>query len=86
MATVATTITRTITIGDLRPQELAVLFCGLDSLGQADFFGEVWAIAREWPGAGWCQQSYAISEALDADGREAIRVLAGHALADEASA
>ena len=74
------TTTRTIEINDLTPLELADLFCEMDGRQQAEFFTEVWGIAKHWPGAGWCQQSYAINQELDTCGREAIRVLAGHCL------
>lgn len=53
-------IERTITLNDLTPRELAVMFCDQDAESQAAFFSEVWQIARNWSGAGWCQQSYSI--------------------------
>jgi hypothetical protein len=77
-------ITRTVAIDDLSPQELAVLFCNLVSGDQAQFFSAIWSVAKAWPGAGWCQQSCAIEQALDRDGREAIKVLAAHVIGTEA--
>lgn len=76
-------ITRTIVIGDPTPAELAQAFCDLDGDDQAAFLAAVWRIAKRWPGAGWCQQSYAIVEASDSDAREAIRTLASHLSADD---
>ncbi len=73
-------ITRTITLDDLTPAEVAEAFCELDGDQQASFFQHVGLIAREWPGAGWCQQSYAITENLSPGGREVIETLANHCL------
>ena len=75
-------VTRTVLIDDLTPEELAALFCELHSAGQAAFFSEVWRLAKAWPGAGWCQQSYSIARDIDDDGRNAIRTLAGHVCED----
>lgn len=71
-------VSRTLKIDDLTPEELASLFTELDDREQARFFGEIWKIAREWPGAGWCQQSYSIVQQLGSDGRNAIRTIAEH--------
>jgi len=71
-------VTRTVAINDLTPQELAHLFTGMDSVNQARFFANIWTIAKAWPGAGWCQQSCAIIEKADADARSAIKSLAEH--------
>lgn len=76
-------ITRTITLDDPTPAELAAAFCDLDGDDQAAFLSAVWRIAKEWPGAGWCQQSYAIMQASDRDTRETIRVLASHLPAED---
>lgn len=73
-----TDITRTIPINDLTPEELASLFCDMFGHEQARFFNKVWDIAKEWPGAGWCQQSCDLVTHLTDDGREAIKVLASH--------
>lgn len=72
-------ITRSITIDDITPQELATVFAGMWAEEQAEFFDNVWKIARTWPGAGWCQQSSAIAKELSSDGRECIATLAGWA-------
>lgn len=76
------TITRTITLNDLTPQEVAHLFAEMHDCDQAIFFAEVWRIANGWSGAGWCQQSCAIVGKLDRDGRKAIEALAAHLSSD----
>lgn len=70
-------ITRTVNITP-SPVELAQLFAEMGNNDQATFFGEVWRIAKAWPGAGWCQQSLAIVEEMDSDGRQAIETIAAH--------
>lgn len=69
-------ITRTITIKDITPAELAAIFCGMFADEQAAFFSEIGRIAATWPGAGWCQQSCSISENLDKRATETIAKLA----------
>ena len=69
-------ITRTIELDDLTPDELAEVFAHMDGEQQARFFTCVGEIAATWPGAGWCQQSCAISEHLDKIGTETIAKLA----------
>ena len=76
-------ITRTYTVDvAITPQELAAAFCEMDSNEQAEFFAEIWQIAKAWPGAGWCQQSCDIIRCLEHDGLEAVRTLASHLPAD----
>lgn len=65
-------LTRSITIDDLTPEEMAYLFCEMDSRGQARFFTRVGEMAANWSGAGWCQQSCAISQHLDKTATETI--------------
>lgn len=65
-------ITRTFTITDVEPEELASVFAHMDGAQQARFFSRVGEIAAEWPGAGWCQQCCSISEHLDAKATETI--------------
>lgn len=74
---------RAIQINDLTPDELAMLFTEMDSEDQARFFATVWTLAKDWPGAGWCQQSCSIVQASNSDAREAIRTLASHLPADD---
>lgn len=72
-------ITRTITLDDLTPQELADRFASMFDNEQAEFFAEVAKIATTWPGAGMCQQACSIAKHLDDDGRSVIQRLAEHA-------
>jgi len=72
------TITRTVEVNDLTPQELAYLFTEFGSDDQAAFFSAVWNIAKAWPGAGWCMQALGICEEADSDARSAIKSLADH--------
>jgi len=76
-------IERTIQINDLTPRELAELFCDMFGDQQATFFSEVWKIARDWPGAGWCKQSAEITRMADANAAQAIRTLASHLSAED---
>jgi len=76
-------IARTIQINDLTSDEVAMLFTNMDSHGQARFFASVWKIAKDWPGAGWCQQSSGIVRQSNSDAREAIRTLASHLPAED---
>lgn len=62
----------------LTPAELADLFTEMDGEQQAEFFGQIIKQTGDWPGAGWCQQSYSIVQAMDRDAIEAIRTLASH--------
>jgi hypothetical protein len=74
------TVTRTISLDNITPAELADLFAnGLNNEQQAEFFDVVGAIAKAWPGAGWCTQACAISAELTPLARETIATLAEHA-------
>lgn len=73
------TITRTIELDDLTPEELAFAFCEMDGAEQALFLSTVAKIAATWPGAGMCMQALGICEHLDRDGRYVIERLADHA-------
>ncbi len=72
-------LTRTITVEDISPQELAELFCDMYADEQAVFFAEIASITAKWPGAGWCQQSCGIADKLNRAGRDVIKTLADHA-------
>lgn len=61
-------------------EELAEAFANLTDIEQSAFFERVSEISREWPGAGWCQQSYGIAQNILPAGREVIRTLASHVL------
>ena len=80
MATV--TVTRTVNISDITPEEMAILFTSMDDREQANFFAAVRPIAATWPGAGLCQQAYEIHRRLNDDGRFVIETLASHLPAD----
>ncbi len=73
-------ITRSITIEDIEASEVAHLFCEMGSEEQAEVFRHIGEIAKGWPGAGWCQQSYAIANNLEPGGRAVITKLAEHVL------
>lgn len=79
-------ITRTIEVNYLSPEELGSLFADMNGDQQAQFFATVWNIAKGWPGAGWCQQSYDIAKFADANPgcRDAVTTLAAHFAEDEA--
>jgi hypothetical protein len=70
-------ISRTIDIV-LTPSELATLFAAMTSEQQAWFFARVWRIAKDWSGAGWCQQSHDIIRDLERDGLKTVETLASH--------
>ena len=65
-------VTRTITIDDIAPEELARVFLRYDGEQQAAFFNSMKAVTDTWPGAGWCSQCLCVSEHLDASGIETI--------------
>lgn len=76
-------VVRTLVIDDLSPRELADLFTEFDGYQQAQFFARIWEVAKEWPGAGWCQQSAEIARHADNDAIQTIRTLASHLPADD---
>jgi len=73
------TITRTVELDDLTPQELADTFANWTGDKQAEFFSAIGRIAKGWPGAGMCMQALHIAEHLDAEGRYVIERIADHA-------
>lgn len=72
------TITRTVTISDLTPEEMASVFAGWHSGRQAAFFNALAAEAKGWPGAGWTGQAGAVAadDNLARTGADIIRDLA----------
>lgn len=72
------TVRRTITLDDLTPVELAMLFCDFDSEQQADFFDAVGEISSQWGGMGWCGQCAQIVDDLTPRAARTIETLAGH--------
>ena len=70
------TVTRTIEISDINPEELALIFSNYSSIEQALFFNALKPITDKWAGAGWCQQSSQIALRLDNGGAEIVAKLA----------
>ncbi len=81
-----TKMTRTVEVDfEPTPEDLAMVFAHMDSTQQAIFFARVWTIAKDWPGAGWCQQSYEIAKHLDGHGRNMLETLNAHAFPEARS-
>lgn len=79
MADIArTAVTRTVTLSDLTPAELASILAAYDAKQQAAFFSALTVEARDWPGTGWDGQAWHIVSILDADGTKAVGSLAEH--------
>lgn len=70
------TLTRTISIADITPQELGEIFSAMWGEEQAAFFNALKPITDRWSGAGWCQQSSEIVKHLDKGGSDIIAKLA----------
>jgi hypothetical protein len=79
-------LTRVIEHDDITPEEAAHIFAGFNNEQQVTFFTYVWRAAKDWPGAGWCQQSCSIIEKAGPEARECIRALAEHLALAEAEA
>ena len=74
-----TKLTRHIEVSfEPTPEDLAFVFAAFSASQQAIFFARVWTISKEWPGAGWCQQSYEIAKFLSNDGRSTLSTLNAH--------
>jgi hypothetical protein len=58
-------ITRTVTLSDLTPQEVASIFCEFSNHQQAQFLDAIAAEAESWPGMGWNGQALSIAESDD---------------------
>lgn len=73
-------VSRTIVLDDLTPQDVADIFCAMNSGDQAAVFNEIGAIASTWPNGGWCVQACEIVRAreLSDAGRKVIAALADH--------
>lgn len=63
------TVTRTVTVSDLTPAEMASIFAGWYDDQQAAFFDALAAETKDWPGCGWAGQAYAFGQKLGNDGR-----------------
>lgn len=78
-------VTRTLSLDDLTPKEMAAIFAPMDSVGQAQFFNAVATATKYWPGTGWCGQCAYIIDDLSDEGARAVLTLAGH-IQDKAGA
>jgi hypothetical protein len=73
MANVAKqSVTRTITVSDLTPQELASIFANYSCDEQAAFFDALVEEGRDWPGTGWCMQSSYFVPKVGSEGQDLI--------------
>ncbi len=62
-------VTRTVTVSDLEPHELASIFAAYDDDQQAAFFDAVADEVKDWGGTGWCGQCSWFVPKLKADGK-----------------
>lgn len=71
-------VTRTITVSDLTPQEIASIITGWSNHEQAQLFDAMGAEAANWPGMGWQGQALSIaqSEQLSERGARVVWQLA----------
>ena len=66
------TVTRTVTISDLTPEEMASIFAAWDDHQQGAFFNALHVEAKDWPLGGWNGQFWHVVKHLDANGREVV--------------
>lgn len=66
------TITRTVTISDLTPQEMASIFADWFDDEQAEFFDALHEESKDWPGCGFGGQAYAFAQKLGPGGRKIV--------------
>ena len=71
-----TAITRTVTVENISPQELARLFSEMSDIEQAAFFDAVANESMPWPGLGWCMQSMNISRHMTQQAKDIVIKLA----------
>lgn len=69
-------VTRTVTVSDLTPQELASIFAAYPDDDQAAFFDAVAEEVKDWPGSGWCMQCCWFIPKLGKGGREVVEKMA----------
>lgn len=68
------TVTRTVTVSDLTPEELASIFAGMSDDQQAAFWSALQREAQSWTGApDWWGQAWHAVGKMDSDGRAALR-------------
>jgi hypothetical protein len=75
------TVTRTVTVSDLTPIEMASVFASWVSVDQAAFFTALREESRDWPNSGWCGQAHYIVSDADAEALFVLDKLADHVLA-----
>lgn len=71
-----TVITRTVTVSDLSPAELASIFANYDDTQQARFFDCLADEVKDWPGTGWCMQCSYIEGKMTDRAKDIVRKLA----------
>lgn len=69
------TITRTVTVSDLTPEEMASIFAEWFADQQAAFFNALAVESKDWPGCGIDGQMYAVTEYLDEGGRKVVNAI-----------
>jgi len=72
------TVTRTVTVSDLTPAEMASIFADWSDIQQAEFFDHLHRESLGWPNSGWYGQAYSIVSRLTPNGRAVVRALAEH--------
>ena len=75
------TVTRTVTVSDLTPAEMASIFASWVSTDQAAFFAALREESRDWPNSGWCGQAHYIVTDADTDALFILDKLADHVVA-----
>jgi hypothetical protein len=75
------TVTRTVTVSDLTPAEMASIFAAWDSRHQAAFFAALREESRDWPHSGWCGQAYYLVSDANPDALFVLDKLADHVVA-----
>lgn len=76
------TVTRTITISDITPEEMASIFGDWFADQQGAFFNALAIESKDWPGCGFAGQSYAITQHLDEGGRKIVDDIIDNCKAD----
>lgn len=71
-------VSRTISLDDMTPEEMAKLFAAMGSDEQIRFFSALRAETKDWPGSGWCMQCSYIAADADTDALFILGTLAGH--------
>ena len=69
-------VTRTVTVSDLSPSELASIFSAYDDNEQAAFFDALAEEVKDWPGSGWCMQCAWFIPKLSKGGKDIVAKMA----------